>query len=272
MKKIVGIGIILLVLVFAIAVIGSAASEASDTTPPVVTNPTANPPSIPADAATTSQLNVTVTDDSFVASVSIDLSAIGGSATEVMTNMGGNVYSVTTTVAPETAAGIYDLQVNATDIYGNSNTSVSIRLTVTHPQPAVTISTDKTVYHPGDTMHITLNLTNPTSTSKNVLFTWYFGIPAYNYWIPIVTPTPVTLPAGADYSIPFPMPIGYWGTTDFDAVWYVALLDPVTYGIIDYDTAEWRYEHTASAIAGEVEMTPANIGAEIEKEIKNLWL
>ena len=114
--------------------------KGEDTEAPVVTSPTANPPSIPADAATTSQLNVTVTADSVVASVSIDLSAIGGSATAVMTNMGDNVYSVTTTAAAGTA-GIYDLQVNATDIHGYSNTSVSIQLNVTRPQLTVSIST-----------------------------------------------------------------------------------------------------------------------------------
>jgi len=110
-----------------------------DTTPPSVTNPTATPSSILADGTTTSQLNVTVTDDSGVASVTIDLSAIGGSATEVMTAMGDNVYSAETTAVAGTTPGTYNLPVNATDIYGNSNTSVSIPLTVTEPEPDLTV-------------------------------------------------------------------------------------------------------------------------------------
>ena len=243
------------------------ATTAQDTTPPSVTNPTATPSAIPADGTTTSELNVTVTDAGGVASVTIDLSAIGGSAATAMYYLGNDVYSTTVTAARGTTPGTHNLQVNATDIYGNSNTSVSIPLTViTDVKPTVSISTDKIEYQPGDTMDITLNLTNPTGTAQNVLFTWYFGIPAYDYWTPIVTPTPVTLPAGADYSIPIPLDIGNWGTTDFNAVWFVALLDPVTYDIIDYDTADWSYVWPYGA-TGEREITPANISREIEKEI-----
>ena len=245
------------------------ATSVIDTTPPVVTNPTATPASIPADGTTTSQLNVTVTDDSGVDSVTIDLSAIGGSATTTLYYLGNDVYSTTVTAAPGTASGTYNLQVNATDIYGNSNTSVSIPLTVLPvipSEPTVAISTDKTEYQPGDTMDVTLNLSNPTGTAQNVLFTWYFGIPAYPYWTPIVPPTAVTLPAGADYSMPIPLGIGNWGGADFDAVWFVALLDPATYDIIDYDTADWSYVWPYGD-SGERESTPANISEEIEKEI-----
>jgi len=107
---------------------------ADDTTPPVVTNPDANPTSIPADGITTSRLNVTVTDENGIDVVAvIDLSAIGGSATEIMYYLGDNVYSTETTAAEGTTPGTYFLRVNATDINGNYNDTVGIALEVTAP-------------------------------------------------------------------------------------------------------------------------------------------
>ena len=109
----------------------------TDIKPPVVTNPNATPSAIPDDTdndprwGETTQLNITVTDDSGVASVVIDLSAIGGSATQVMTNLPGtDIYTVTTNVSNGTLPRIYNLTVNATDTLGNSNTSGSIQLEV----------------------------------------------------------------------------------------------------------------------------------------------
>lgn len=106
-----------------------------DTGPPVVTDPSASQP-IPDDTdndpkwGETAQLNVTVTDDSGVACVTIDLSAIGGSSAQSMSNIIGNIWSVTTNASAGTLPRIYDLQVTATDIYGKSDNSVSISLTV----------------------------------------------------------------------------------------------------------------------------------------------
>jgi len=104
-----------------------------DTTPPAISNPTATPSSIPADGVTTSVLNVTVIDSVGIASVKVDLSAIGGSATTAMTKIGAtDVYSVTTTAAPSTVPGTYNLAVTATDSSTNANTATSsIQLTVT---------------------------------------------------------------------------------------------------------------------------------------------
>jgi len=128
--------------------------EAEDTDPPIVTSPTATPASIPDETdempgvgteisisgEETSRLNVTVTDESGVSTVTIDLSSTGGSATQGMTNIPGtDVYTVETNASvallnPPGTSGLYnitfDLQVNATDIYGYSNTSVTIPLTV----------------------------------------------------------------------------------------------------------------------------------------------
>lgn len=113
---------------------------AVDEAPPSVTNTEANPEVILNDngrgrAAGTnvSRINVTVTDDAGVASVTIDLSQIGGSATEPMsllegTNING-IWSVTTT-ASTGINNTHSLVVNATDFYGKSNNTVSVPLEV----------------------------------------------------------------------------------------------------------------------------------------------
>ena len=108
----------------------------------IVTNPSATPSLIPDDTdnapgwGETTQLNVTVTDDSGILNVTINLSQIGGSSVQPMRKIEGDIWSVTTNASAGTAGWNgtayvpYHLQVNATDIHGNSNTSVSIELMV----------------------------------------------------------------------------------------------------------------------------------------------
>ena len=87
---------------------------------------------------------VDATDDGYISTVRVDLSAMGGSAITNVSNAGNHsdgtfwcVFNVTnasigTANWNETSDAYepYYLEVNATDIYGNSNTSVSIELTV----------------------------------------------------------------------------------------------------------------------------------------------
>jgi hypothetical protein len=63
--------------------------------------------------------------------VTINLSAIGGSPETVMTLIAEDVYSVITNASVGTPAGVYKLRVNATDIYGNSNITEYVQLVVT---------------------------------------------------------------------------------------------------------------------------------------------
>jgi len=123
------LAIILVVSIFVAVIPAIAIADVA----PVVANPTANPSSIPADGTTVSQLNVTVTDDTGVDTVKVDLTQIGGTIT-TMSLVGDTMYSTTTTAAVGTAPGTYYLPVNATDIDGNSNTEVSIQLEVTSPE------------------------------------------------------------------------------------------------------------------------------------------
>jgi len=114
-----------------------------ETTPPLVTNPAANPPDIPEDTdfnpmwGETSQLNITVTDESGIASVTINLSSVGGLPDQPMIRIPGtDIWTVTINASAGTAM-IYNesylphnLTIRATDIFENVNTSVSIPLTV----------------------------------------------------------------------------------------------------------------------------------------------
>jgi len=140
-------GLVALAILFAVASIVcvsgvqySANVIAEDTSPPLVTEPSANPDVIAANEVQESQLTVTVTDSSGIYSVTIDLSSLGGSEAKNMVKIGdSDVYTTNTTAAFETASGTYKLRVNATDdsTRKNSNTSVYIQLTVTEP-PVIT--------------------------------------------------------------------------------------------------------------------------------------
>ncbi|PXF60601.1 MAG: hypothetical protein C4B59_08765 [Candidatus Methanogaster sp.] len=106
--------------------------EIEDVEAPVVSNPDADPASIVADGTETSQLSVTVVDDSDIDFVTVDLSAIGGSAVQVIESSGGDTYSTDTNASVDTLPGTYCLQVNASDVFGNyDDTSVCIGLEVT---------------------------------------------------------------------------------------------------------------------------------------------
>lgn len=111
--------------------------SAEDAEAPVVTNPDANPPSIVADGAQLSRLNVTVRDNCAVGIVTVNLSAIGGSDAQVMECIGDDVYSTTTNAPVGTANGTYDLQVNASDIAGNYNDCVDIVLEIVPEVPVL---------------------------------------------------------------------------------------------------------------------------------------
>jgi hypothetical protein len=106
-----------------------------DSSPPLVTDLSASQ-LIPDDAdgipswGETATLCVTVTDESAIASVTIDLSAIGGSPVQPMTHLWGNVWSVATNASAGTLPRTYALNVCATDIHGYTNMSESIQLIV----------------------------------------------------------------------------------------------------------------------------------------------
>ena len=107
---------------------------------PIVINPTANPDTIVADGVQESELSVTVSDDIAIHDVTLDLTPIGGELVHmnnVRNYTEGDVvwciFNYTTNASIGTPPGIYHLQVNATDLLGNYNNTVSITLNVTSP-------------------------------------------------------------------------------------------------------------------------------------------
>jgi hypothetical protein len=105
--------------------------------PPIVSNPSATQdiilndngrPRIP--GTNISQLSVTVTDDTEVDTVTIDLSPIGGSDEAQMNNIPGTDTWTITTNAVDGINLDHNLIVTATDTNGNSDSSISIQLMV----------------------------------------------------------------------------------------------------------------------------------------------
>jgi hypothetical protein len=138
-------------------------SERTFTMAPSVTNPSANQSDIPDDTdniplwGETARLNVTVTDESGIASVTVDLSEIGGSAAKPMINIVGNIYSTTTNASAGTPPKLYNLTVNATDTFGNSNTSVAIQLKIMKNGD----TTGNEVVNIGDALRLANNVSYP---------------------------------------------------------------------------------------------------------------
>ena len=106
-----------------------------DTSHPAITDPSASQ-LIPDDTdgvpswGETATLNVTVTCDSGIAGVTIDLSAIGGLPVQPMRYIGNNVWSVTTNASAGTPPRTYNLPVCATDTKGYTNMHGSVELVV----------------------------------------------------------------------------------------------------------------------------------------------
>ena len=105
-------------------------------------------------------------------------------------------------------------------------------------EPIITIYTDKYEYSPGDTLNTTIVFKNPTASSVDTYFVWYLD------WMPISV-TPLTLPPNFDQAYEVSIPVGDWVPFEFDAVWYVALLEPTApYATICEDTADWKFVPT----------------------------
>ncbi|MCW3134198.1 MAG: hypothetical protein N2V78_07735 [Methanophagales archaeon] len=136
-------------------------------TPPQVINASANPPVIAVNTGIT-ELRVDAAGiDSPIDVVTIDLSPIGGNATTTMFNIGNytkdniswTVYNYTTNAS---VVGTFNLTVNATDINGNYNDTVSIMLEVKKAVIQFSRIQPGTTYR----MNITHDV-NPENVGKN---------------------------------------------------------------------------------------------------------
>jgi serine protease AprX len=143
-----------------------------DRTPPVVTDPRASPSRVPADGKTNTTLSVNVTDPSGIKSVTVNLSHIGGIETQMILVSGTSItgtYAVNISVptVPATVSeGIYNLPVNATDNYNNSNTSVNISLEVFW-RPNITAFSIDSSGKLGHTINASVTIKNDYSVALN---------------------------------------------------------------------------------------------------------
>ena len=125
---------------------------------------------------------------------------------------------------------------------------------------SVSITTDKTIYSPSDTMTITIDIANPTEDI--VTFQWYWGVPQYSIWV-LVMSNPI--PAGYDDTLDFSFTILNWGPTPFGNVFYVQLLD-ANDEVLDADRACWAYSPSGKA------MPQVDIAEEIKKTVERAEL
>jgi len=128
-------------VVMPIAEAASVGHSNTDANPPIVINASANPPIIIVDNEIM-KLRADVRDnESLIDNVTIDLSPIGGNANTIMHLVGnytkdGQLWNIFEHKTNSSVGGIFNLSVNATDIHGNYNNTVSIALEVV---PAVVI-------------------------------------------------------------------------------------------------------------------------------------
>jgi hypothetical protein len=127
--------------------------------------------------------------------------------------------------------------------------------------PVVSIGTDKFKYCHGDTMLITVGISNPTSDS--VAFKGYLGIPTSDIWLPV---TSVPIPAGFEDTIEVTLHVGERSETPFSAVWYVDLQDPETGQELAADCACWSYCPTYGEEAATIPMSVPTLLEDIANE------
>ena len=134
--------------------------------------------------------------------------------------------------------GSYNFYAWANDTAGNANSSqivcFSVVLTPTLT-PTVEITTDQTVYHGGDTMLISITLTNP-GEATTIYFTWelVIGDNTWQIWNGLLT-----LQSGFDrtFTISLRLPCDL---PSFNAAWHVAIYSQ-TGELISEDYAYWQY-------------------------------
>jgi len=169
-------------------------------------------------------------------------------------------------------AGGYTVTLTVTDDDGAKNSTTKTVAVSEEPTQTqtVSISTDKTEYHPGETMNITIRLENPRETAEQLFFGWYLVLPDSGYWQKVMS-SELTLPEGFDDSFSVPLRVGYWAPVKFNATWYVVLLNTTTYEIISEDGADWKYIPKAKTTQeAEAKARPEEIAKEIAKELEGV--
>ncbi len=121
---------------------------------PVITDAYANPETIEANGSDITQFNVTAMsrlDNSYIESITMDLSSINGNKIQLLENKSGTwQYSTGTT-----ALGSFSLPVNVTDSRGNSNATRSIHLQTIDTTPPTSVSSQNGEFSANTTANFT---------------------------------------------------------------------------------------------------------------------
>ena len=126
---------------------------------------------------------------------------------------------------------------------GSGTFTVTVNI-IPPEEPSISISTDKTSYKAGDTMHVGLAITN-LGDSQPVRFAIWLQRPDGGIYV--LTYTSVTLPAGLDYNNPNFMVFGLPNIPSGIYTWHATLIEPTgPIEFIDHDTAEWEFVPTGA--------------------------
>jgi len=146
------------------------------------------------------------------------------------------IYNVT--VPHDVAEGNYSIT-GTVSAFGIDSIAVAGESVITVPPPPeaseVSISTDKTKYHPSDIMEVSINIDNPSVEEE--MFEWYLVKPQFDYCLPVHK---MLIPAVYEDTIDVQIEIGEWGSSPFAALWYVHLLDQ-NGEALDQGCACWAY-------------------------------
>ncbi|MCW7071671.1 MAG: hypothetical protein OCU12_05010 [Methanophagales archaeon] len=102
--------------------------------------------------------------------------------------------------------------------------------------PEISVTTDKFKYWYCNTMNITIDISNPTSSP--VTLKWFAWIPQLGYSVKLAN---LSIPAGYANTFTVPLHVDDWGSTPFAIVWYVDLQDETTGAVLAADTAVCAY-------------------------------
>ena len=156
--------------------------------------------------------------------------------------------------------GIYTLKAEDDDL--NTDTA-TVEIRVPPPlAPEVSISTDKKEYSPGDVIKTTIRLSNPTGSTQNMLFKWYF-IRDHNNGTEIEQTT-INLSANSDQTSTASIPVEDCGNESFCGCYIVSLTNTTTNNVVSVDSASWIYLPSAEC--------KSKTSAEIAKEIVGVEL
>ncbi len=193
---------------FALVISGAINAE------PLITSATANPSTIEANGTDNAIFNITVTDPDGIASVTMNLTAIGGQAAQPLINNSG-IWQYTTNT---TILGTFNLSVNATDNVGYSNTSMNITLT--------------TIDTPPPTSNTPADIEFSANSTANFTYWKLYDLHPGYYWVlrndtQIIYPTPwendenITVSVNTsiglgdfNYTIQYNDSVGNYGTPD----------------------------------------------------------